>query len=73
MYRVIICDDDPEFADFLFKMCETILTDKEIPCELELCYSADEVLDNYMQGKPADLLILGFLLSRLLTCYKNFC
>lgn len=44
-------------------MCETILTDKEIPCQLELCHSTDEVLDNYMQGNPADLLILDIMLG----------
>lgn len=59
LYRLAICEDDPTEGQYLFRMCNEVLTEWQIPHTLSLFASADMLAKALEQDSKAfDLLLL---------------
>lgn len=58
-YRLAVCEDDPAEGEHLVRMCETLLSDRQIPFSLRLFDNTDTLLQVLKQDSEAfDILLL---------------
>lgn len=60
MTRILICDNNPIFAQYLLQEVEKLMP---VPCRFFICHSAEELRNTVMTDSPPDIVLLDIHLS----------